>query len=113
MPPKSESTETMATRLGTAVSRETGRSTRKLPKSTQTTRSIIGHDALDMHDSFDWGGSPGDKNKIEEVLKKFKSRLVPETNETFELFQGTGRIDQHVHHSGQVAGGHVQFWRVA
>ena len=39
-----------------------------------------------MYDTFDWGGD-ADKNKIKEGIKMCKSRLVPETNETFERYK--------------------------
>ena len=48
---------------------------------------IIGHDALDMYDTFDWGDHPEHKDNIEKVLEQFRNRLVSESNETFERYK--------------------------
>ena len=49
--------------------------------------NIIGHDALDMYDTFDWGDYPEHKDNIEKVLEQSRNRLVPESNETFERYK--------------------------
>ena len=49
--------------------------------------NIIGHDALGMYDTFDWGDHPEHKDNIEKVLEQFRNRLVPESTETFERYK--------------------------
>ena len=49
--------------------------------------NIIGRDALDMYDTFDWGDNPEHKDNIEKVLEQFRNRLVPESNETYERYK--------------------------
>lgn len=63
----------------------------KISKETSDIRvaallNVIGHDGQDMFETFDWGAEPENKDKIEEVLKQFRSRCVPEKNETFERY---------------------------
>jgi hypothetical protein len=39
-----------------------------------------------MYYTFDWREAADNNNKIKEVIIIFKSRLVPETNETFKRY---------------------------
>lgn len=48
--------------------------------------NVIGHEANDMYDTFEWGDDPNNRYKIGTVLQKFRDRLVPDGNETFERY---------------------------
>ena len=76
--------------------REIGVSTRRLPKYIKiedeeirvaTLLIVVGHNDLDMYETFDWGGDADITNKFEEVMKMFKSRLVLETNKPCEIYE--------------------------
>ena len=47
--------------------------------------NVIGRDALDMYETFQWE-SEGDNFKIGKVLEKFEERCVPARNEIFEWY---------------------------
>lgn len=48
--------------------------------------NVIGHDGQDMFETFEWGDTPENKDKLEEVPKQYRGRCVTERNETFDRY---------------------------
>jgi len=55
--------------------------------------NVIGSEAVDMYDSFDWD-SPDDADNIDIVLQKFDERLMPERNETYDSYIFFHRVQE-------------------